>query len=89
MKARRSSSDCTRTNDLTMGKWETYKMYVKFDAVSKAAGGQGKLRIWKNNTLLLDRPDAPTLVQSSSLADHSYLFTYWNGTGPATQSLYM
>lgn len=79
----------TAVNEVAYGKWETYEIYVKLDSVSKAAGGSGEVRIWKNNVLLLDRTDAATLVSSSSVADYFYLFTYWNGNAPATQSLYV
>jgi hypothetical protein len=77
------------TNDAVKGKWETYEIYVKLDSTSKDAGGMGEVRIWKNNTLLLDRTNTATLVGSSSIADAFYLFTYWNGNAPATQSLYV
>jgi hypothetical protein len=76
-------------NNIATGQWETYEMYLKFDPVSKDAGGKGEIRIWKNNQLLLDRTSGPTLVQASSFADLFYLFTYWNGNAPATQSLYV
>lgn len=76
-------------NSLAAGQWETYEMYLKFSPVGKDAGGQGEIRIWKNNQLLLDRTSAPTLVQSTSFAELFYVFTYWNGNAPATQSLYV
>jgi hypothetical protein len=70
-------------------KWETYEMYVKFDSVAKDAKGGGVVRIWKNNQLLLDRTDEGTLVAASDYADSFYLFTFWNGAAPQTQSLYV
>jgi len=76
-------------NDAVLGKWESYEMYVNFDPVSKDAGGKGEVRIWKNNQLLLDRTNNGTLRSASSVSDSFYLFTYWNGNAPATQSLYV
>jgi hypothetical protein len=75
-------------NAIAYGKWETYEMYVKFDPVAKSSGGTGEVRVWKNNTLLLDLTTQPTLVSSSDHSDSFFLFTYWNGNAPATQSLY-
>lgn len=79
----------TSKNDVVKGAWETYEMYVKFDSVSKNAGGSAEVRVWKNNTLLVDKTDQATLVSSTAVADFFYLFTYWNGNAPATQSLYV
>jgi len=76
-------------NNFATGQWETYEMYIKLSPISKDSGGQGEIRIWKNNQLLLDRTSAPTLVQATSFADFFYLFTYWNGNAPATQSLHV
>jgi hypothetical protein len=75
-------------NGIVQGKWETYEMYVKFDTVPKASGGTGEVRIWKNNSLLLDVTSQPTLVNTSDHSDGFFLFTYWNGNAPATQSVY-
>jgi hypothetical protein len=76
------------TNSIAQGKWETYEMYVKFDTTPKASGGTGEVRIWKNNSLLLDLTSQPTLVNTSDHSDGFFLFTYWNGNAPATQSVY-
>jgi hypothetical protein len=76
------------SNALAFGKWETYEMYVKFDTVAKANGGTGEVRVWKNNQLLLDFTSQATLVSSTDHADGFFVFTYWNGNAPATQSLY-
>jgi hypothetical protein len=77
------------TDDFKTGRWEAYELYVKFDSVSRNAGGQGTVRIWKNNKLLYERRDQATLRSADSYADSFYLFTYWNGNAPATQSLYV
>jgi hypothetical protein len=76
------------TTPVGYGKWETFEMWVKFDTVAKASGGTGEVRIWKNNQLLLDTSQQ-TLVSSTDVSDYFYLFTYWNGNAPATQSLYV
>jgi hypothetical protein len=75
-------------NGTAYGKWETFEMYIKFDSVAKANGGTGEVRVWKNNQLLLDNTSQATLVSGSDYADQFFVFTYWNGNAPATQSLY-
>lgn len=76
-------------NSIALGKWETYEIYYKLDTISKMNGGIGEVRIWKNNQLLADLKDQVTLKDASTYADAFYLFTYWNGGAPATQSLYV
>jgi len=76
-------------NDIAFGQWETYEIYYKLDTVSKAAGGTGEIRIWKNNQLLADLTDQTTLVDAQTFAESLFLFTYWNANAPATQSLYV
>lgn len=77
------------TNNIVKGKWETYEIYYKLDSRSKDAGGTGEVRIWKNNVLLNVLTDQQTLVDAQTYAESFYLFTYWNGGAPATQSLYV
>lgn len=76
-------------NGVVPGKWETYEIYYKFDTVSKMNGGTGEVRIWQNNELLADLTDQVTLKDSTTYADSFFLFTYWNGMAPATQSVYV
>lgn len=76
-------------NDIVTNQWETYEIYYHLDTVSKDAGGAGEVRIWKNNQLLADLTDQATLADSATYAEALYLFTYWNGNAPATQSLYI
>lgn len=76
-------------NDIVKGKWESYEIHYALDDVPKNKGGTGSIRIWKNNVLLADLPDQVTLADSATYAQGFYLFTYWNGNGPATQSLYV
>ena len=74
---------------VTLGAWETYEVYVKVDTVSKAKGGGGQFRAWKNNILIADVPTQVSAADSTGVIDSLYVFTYWNGTSPQTQSLYM
>jgi len=76
-------------NNIAFGQWETYEVYYNLDTVSKNAGGKGEIRIWKNNQLLADLTDQITLGDAATYAESFFLFTYWNGNAPATQSLYV
>lgn len=76
-------------NGFIPGKWESYEIHYKFDTVSKASGGTGEIQIWQNNQLLADLTDQVTLANASTYANAFFLFTYWNGGSPATQSLYV
>ena len=67
------------------GKWTEIEMYVKFSSVS----GQGIYRVWQNGTLIFEDKKTKTLRSSTSVSDYVYLFTYWNGGAPATQSAYV
>lgn len=77
------------SDDIALGRWETYEVYYSLDNVSKKAGGKGEVRIWKNNRLLADLTDQVTLVDPTTYAESFFLFTYWNGNAPATESLYV
>lgn len=78
------------------GTWETYEMYAKFDYVSADAGGQGRVRAWKNGKLIADLTNRPTMWRdvNGNLGGDSteivsiMILAYWNGGAPATQFLY-
>ncbi len=71
------------------GTWETYEMYVKFDNIPAASGGQGRIRAWKNGKLIGDLTKRRTFNNSSDYAAAIHIFSYWNGGSPKTQHLYM
>jgi hypothetical protein len=77
------------TDQITLGVWETYEYWVKFDTVSVQKGGQAEVRFWKNGTLMADLTDRITLSQTDGYSDQTNLFTYWNGGAPATESMYV
>jgi hypothetical protein len=79
----------TSANAIALGKWETYEIHYTLDTKSKAQGGMGEVKIWKNNTLMADLTDQIQLGDASTYAEAFFLFTYWNGNAPATQHLYV
>jgi hypothetical protein len=81
------------TELMTKGEWNTFELRVDFDDVSFNQGGTGRTRFWrkKNNKmeLVLDVKSDPTLVSATDIAPFFYIFTYWNGGAPKTQSCYI
>ncbi len=81
------------TEFMTKGEWNTFEMRVDFDNVAFNQGGKGRTRVWrkKNNQmqLILDVKSDPTLVNATDVAPFFYIFTYWNGGAPKTQSMYI
>ena len=79
----------TSADKPVLGVWETYEMYVKFDNVPASAGGQARVRVWKNGVLMKDITNRKTLASADAYADRTHLFTYWNGGAPQTQKMYV
>jgi len=70
-------------------KWETYEMYVKFDTVPASKGGKAVVRFWKDGVLIGESKDRITLKNANAFANAAYIFTYWNGGAPQTQTMYI
>jgi hypothetical protein len=70
------------------GTWETYEMYVKFDNIPVDAGGQGRVRAWKNGVLIGDLTRRRTLNNPGDYVETTLIFSYWNSGSPKTQHLY-
>lgn len=77
-----------KSNGVVRGVWETWEAYIKFDSTSVDNGGQGISRLWKNGKLIGELTARPTLPFSNSEAVSAMIFSYWNGSSPATQHLY-
>ena len=72
------------------GTWETYEMYLKLDESSVDLGGTSRVRVWKNDKLLVDATDIETLGTATSYLTRFHIFTYFNGGIPSpAQSLYV
>ena len=69
--------------------WERYEMYLCLDDVPVQAGGKGRVRIWRDEKLIFNRIDVPTLVDASDVVDSFYLFTYWNNERPPDNHCYV
>jgi hypothetical protein len=62
--------------------WERYEMYLFVDDVPVDDGGDARVRIWRDDTLIFDRTDVPTITEEGGVIDYFYLFTYWNDEMP-------
>ncbi|MEZ4369996.1 MAG: hypothetical protein R3B07_04195 [Polyangiaceae bacterium] len=67
---------------LPRDRWESYEMYLFIDDQAVDDGGAGRVRIWRDDTLIFDRTDVPTIVEAAGTIDYFYLFTYWNNEQP-------
>jgi hypothetical protein len=74
---------------LPRDQWERYEMYLFIDDEPVDAGGAGRVRIWRDDTLIFDRTDVPTLTESGGSIDSFYLFTYWNNETPPDNYCYV
>jgi hypothetical protein len=71
------------------GAWQRVTVHLKLSATLRSAGGNARVRVWQNGRLLTDEGEMQTLSRSTDRADALYLFTYWNGGAPRTQSLWV
>ncbi len=70
---------------VTLGQWHAFEQYVKFSSKP----GQGIRRTWHNGKLVMEDKQTATLGSSSSISDFIYIWTYWNGGAPKTQTAYI
>jgi hypothetical protein len=73
------------TTAFTQGAWTCYEMYVKLHATA----GQAIFRIWKNGILVHNDITHATFVNATDTARIVYVWSYWNGNVPATQTDYL
>jgi hypothetical protein len=69
--------------------WERYEMYLYVDDQPVDSGGQARVRIWRDDTLIFNRTDVPTITESDGVIDYFYLFTYWNNEQPPDNYVYV
>jgi hypothetical protein len=73
----------------TKGVWQRVTVHLQLHSVPLASGGNARVRVWQNGRLLTDESRMQTLGGTDHVADAFYLFTYWNGSAPKRQSLYV
>jgi hypothetical protein len=70
-------------------RWERYEVYLFLDHESVDAGGKGRFRVWRDDELIFDRTDVPTIGTREGVIDYLYLFTYWNNEAPPTNHVFV
>lgn len=73
-----------RGNVVPTNTWHAIEQYVKFSSVP----GNAIYRIWQNGTLVFEDTANITLKSPTSVSDFNFVFGFWNGDAPATQSAY-
>lgn len=74
---------------LTRNVWHRVSLHVVFDNVLQSSGGTARVRVWQDGVRLVDNSNIRTMLNATDLVKSLYLFTYWNGNSPQTQSLYL
>ncbi len=71
------------------GEWKTVEYYLRLDNEKESEGGQAKVRVWIDGTLIGETGERRTLVTEDSFVESLYFFTYWDNEGAhKTQSFY-
>lgn len=74
---------------LTRDVWHRHTLCMKMDPLLPSEGGASRIRFWQDAALLVDSATTRTFVSTTSYAESLYLFTFWNGSAPQTQTLYV
>lgn len=69
--------------------WERYEMQIVIDDVPVDDGGEGRFRVWRDDALIFDRTDVPTVTAPGGTIDALYIFTYWNNEMPPANTAYI
>jgi hypothetical protein len=78
-----------RSTLLPRDQWFKVELALSFGVIPLAEGGNSYVRAWVNDDLIWNGANAQTLSESGDTANALYMFTYWNGEAPKTQSLYI
>ncbi len=69
--------------------WERYEMQIVVDDTPVDDGGEARFRVWRDDALIFDRTDVPTVNGEGGVLDGLYLFTYWNNEMPPDNQMYI
>lgn len=74
---------------LPRDQWERYEIQIVVDHVPVDDGGEARFRVWRDDALIFDRTDVPTITAPGGTLDYLYLFTYWNNEMPPNNAVYI
>ena len=70
--------------------WQVWEIYFYFDwRPADDALGNGRIRIWLDDALKIDKTDQPTLIRAGNQIIDFPIFSSWNTGSPATQHCYV
>ena len=69
---------------ITTGQWYAIEQYVKFSSTP----GKGIYRVWQDGILVFEDKANITMASGTSESDLNFIFGFWNGDAPKTQSAY-
>lgn len=69
------------------GQFDLWELAIGIGHVPQSEGGNAYLRFYKNGVLCGSITNRKTLVTATDRVDAIYMFTYWNGPIPKTQSV--
>ncbi|MHA7808367.1 MAG: hypothetical protein ACX933_01055 [Marinobacter adhaerens] len=82
-------SSSERSTLLPRDRWFKVELALSFGVSPVSEGGNSYVRLWIDDQLVWNGTNAQTLSGSDHIADALYIFTYWNGDAPQSQSLYI
>jgi len=62
---------------------------LRNDDTSVDDGGMGRFRVWRDDMLIFDRTDVPTVSGPGGVLDGLYIFTYWNNEMPPNNTMFI
>ncbi len=74
---------------LPRDQWERYEVQLVVDDRSVDDGGEARFRVWRDDALIFDRTDVPTITDEGGTIDGLYIFTYWNNEMPPNNVAYI
>lgn len=74
---------------LPRDRWFKVELALRFGVSPMSEGGMSYVRLWIDDNLVWNGASVQTLAGSGDVADALYMFTYWNGNAPKSQSLYI
>jgi hypothetical protein len=74
---------------LPRAQWVQYIWHIIIDDVPGASGGLARVRAWQDGVLIQDENLVRTMNAVGDVQTGLYLFTFWNGGAPQTQSVWL
>lgn len=75
-------------NSVTRNTWHRMSVCLKYDNVLQSSGGTARSRVWFNGALVVDDATIRTLENATDIVFLAFIYTFWNGGSPKTQSHY-